>query len=60
VIKNEKTWDGSLEMSRGKFREDPHNLIRISNDSLSLFTRAKNKKSINMYSLFDGSVIMKS
>jgi hypothetical protein len=58
--KNEKTWEGVLDLSAGRIREDPTRLMKITGDNLSLFIRGRDRKSIVMHSLFDGSVIMKS
>jgi len=57
TIKNEKIWEGNLDLAGGDIREDPNKLIFISDDNLNVFARAKSNKGVTMYSLFDGSVV---
>jgi hypothetical protein len=60
TIKNERIWEGNLDLAQPSIREDPFKLLFISDDCLSLFARSKNSKGVTMYSLFDGSVVIDS
>jgi len=58
TIKNQRIWEGNLDLAGYEIREDPDKLITISEDNLNVYARSANSKGVTMYSLFDGSVVV--